>query len=342
MRLRTALALSRLALAALPMGLLAAPAFGQNPPAPPGPPAPQTPPGGETQAPPEKPKTEAELLAERIQAIRASIQEAKKQGLEAETDARDRATDDLLKLGEKAIPVMEKFTEDLEDPVFGASVRDAMLKLGWISPEMREQMAEILERNRTEKFDSSGDGLLVQGLGKFAVEEVTKELSAKLKEDVRVNLVTLLGELGKDGRLEVLPTLLGLLADPMFKVRGRSLWAIAHSWENEDQKHRDALAKGLDERRAVPIVLSLLRDDEQMYVRRSAARCLGILRRRECVEALIEALDDKNPYVREHAHQALVAITAATLKPEPAAWKVWWERAKAGYPPQVKAPPKGK
>ncbi len=337
MRLRTPLALSLLALSPL---LLAAPACGQNPPAPPGPPAPQNPPAGETQAPPEKPKTEAELLAEKIQAIRLSIQEAKKQGPEAEFDAREKASDDLVKLGEKAIPVLEKFTEDLDDPVFGASVRDAMLKLGWISPEMREQMADLLERIRTEKFDERGDSLLVQGLGKFAVDEITKELSAKLKEEIRVSLVSLLGELGKDGRLEVVPTLLGFLADPMPKVRGRSLWAIALSWENEDQKHREAFSKALDDRKAIPVVLALLRDDEAYYPRRSAARCLGILKRRDCVQALIDALDDNNVHVSNNAHEALTAITAATLKPEPAAWRAWWARAMAGYPPQAKAPPK--
>lgn len=87
----------------------------------------------------------------------------------------------------------------------------------------------------------------------------------------------------------------------------------------------------------VPHVVPMLKDPTWV-VRMAAARVLGEkLRAREAVPALIEALDDTEPAVRESAWIALRAITGKDLKfdssaPEAErskrvkAWSEWWKK----------------
>jgi len=100
----------------------------------------------------------------------------------------------------------------------------------------------------------------------------------------------------------------------------------------------------------VPHVVPMLKDPTWV-VRMAAARVLGEkLRAREAVPALIEALDDTEPAVRESAWIALRAITGKDFKfdssaPEAErskrvkAWSDWWKKEGDGEPAKVPGGP---
>ena len=97
----------------------------------------------------------------------------------------------------------------------------------------------------------------------------------------------------------------------------------------------DQLARSGDAAAAVPL-LPLLRD-EDLVVRMSVARALAALGNPLATPALIDALEDPEPPVREAAVVALRELTGRSFRFDPVAseadrarkvdaWRRWWER----------------
>ena len=66
----------------------------------------------------------------------------------------------------------------------------------------------------------------------------------------------------------------------------------------------------LDAREAIPQLIKVLKDPEE-WVRKSAAKALGILKAREAVPALIEKIDDPSSLVRKSVIRSLGQIGGA-------------------------------
>ncbi len=93
--------------------------------------------------------------------------------------------------------------------------------------------------------------------------------------------------------------------------------------------------------RVAPHIVPLLAD-EDTFVRMATARILGDLQAAEGVGALIDALEDREPAVREAAMVALHSITGRDFKFDPygtpaertkkvKAWRQWWLKAEADF-----------
>ena len=105
----------------------------------------------------------------------------------------------------------------------------------------------------------------------------------------------------------------------------------------------DELGQTGDPAVAGPLLRML--QDEDTFVRMATARILGDLDAPIGIPALIEALDDAEPAVREAAMVALQAITGKTFDFDPHAgpadrakrvksWRQWWEKSKDDWLPE--------
>jgi hypothetical protein len=58
---------------------------------------------------------------------------------------------------------------------------------------------------------------------------------------------------------------------------------------------------------------------------------------RMAVDVLVAALDSKDPAAREKAHLHLRRLTGQNLPPDGAAWRAWWQGARATFGPAPRA-----
>ncbi len=82
--------------------------------------------------------------------------------------------------------------------------------------------------------------------------------------------------------------------------------------KSPDRGDRFAAAVALARARhkaAVPALVRVLRKDDDVFVRRAAARALGQIDSWSSVPALIDILEDRDPFVAQAAHEALEKIT---------------------------------
>jgi len=101
---------------------------------------------------------------------------------------------------------------------------------------------------------------------------------------------------------------------------------------------RVACCRALGERgdaESVGILAQSLRDDQEMDVRQAAAKALGQIHTPESMQALVVALDDRNPALQYVGVQAMKSLTGKDYGGDVDAWR---QLAAGETPPPPKAP----
>ncbi len=92
---------------------------------------------------------------------------------------------------------------------------------------------------------------------------------------------------------------------------GKAVGPLIAALYDEDEKVGDNVIFALGELgdvKAVPHLMKLLGSSKSSRLRKSAAKALGILRSRDCVDALVKALKDEDFKVRKSAARSLGQI----------------------------------
>jgi TolA-binding protein len=101
---------------------------------------------------------------------------------------------------------------------------------------------------------------------------------------------------------------------------------------------------------AIPAFVQVLANDQNVMVRRSAARGLGVLKAWNAVPALVQALEERESYVAQQANFSLLAITGQDFgvtqeqsvrerKTRAGQAQKWWEKNRSSPPEGVSLEP---
>ncbi|MHC5018705.1 MAG: hypothetical protein ACYTGX_01070 [Planctomycetota bacterium] len=300
-----------------------------------------------------------EDVGAKVEAIRQKVRDAAKLAREAqsaEEAARAEASRLLEGLGADAIPHLLKIVENADeaaadfDPDFIARARAALERLGWVSPEQKERMAELLQAIKDDDFDPLEDGFAVVECGLHAVKELDKALqSAELQKPEmgkqRVVMLKLLGGLGAAGRFEVLPVLVRHLGAKGAAEQGAAARGLGRTGDQPvdemgepDVARLKALDAAVTAHKVVAPLLALATHGADAAAREAATDALGQLKRKDAVAGLVALAGGSNAGVAAAANAALTAVTGQEL--EGAAWANWWGGASGEYPAQVAVPAK--
>lgn len=298
-----------------------------------------------------------EAVGAKIEEIRQKVKAAAdtaRAAQDAEDAAREEASKLLEGLGAEAIPHLLKVVEqpDNEDPDFVARAKTALERLGWVSPEQRERMAELLQAIKDDDFDPLEDAFAVLECGLHAVNELDKALQSaewKTPEMARQRGVVLkiLGELASGGRFETLPVLVRHLGAAGPTERTAAARGLARAGDQPvddltgepDAVRLKALAAAVAKYGVVAPLLALASHGSDSGARAAAAAALGALMRTDAAEGLVLLAGHKDAAVAGAASAALAKISGKDLDGGPA-WTGWWGGVKAEFPPQVPVPPK--
>lgn len=142
------------------------------------------------------------------------------------------------------------------------------------------------------------------------------------------------------GRL-ALPEITAALRDPEGRVRALALEALhdpaiaRESLRDRAEEVRIAAARVADDAESLAALLG----DRSWRVQLAAIGAAERVREAPLVPALIRVLDGDPGRVRARAAAALETLTGAAFGEEPAKWRRWWDRAKAGFRPvEARAP----
>jgi hypothetical protein len=294
-----------------------------------------------------------------VESIRQKVRDAAKRARdaqEAEEAARAEASKLLEGLGTDAIPHLLKIVENADeaaadfDPDFIARARAALERLGWVSPEQKERMAELLQAIKDDDFDPLEDGFAVVECGLHAVKELdtalqSPELQKPEMAKQRLVMLKLLGGLGAAGRFEVLPALvrhLGAAGAAEQRAAARGLGRTGDQPVDEMGEPDEARLKALDAavtaHKVVAPLLALATHGTDAGARGAAAAALGGLKRKDAVAGLVPLAGGTHADVAAAASDALAALTGQELAG--AAWAKWWGGASGQYPAQVAVPAK--
>ncbi len=169
-----------------------------------------------------------------------------------------------------------------------------------VTPEVEEEARTLLEpAGQRELTDAEKEDLLGEfvALGKPAVACLINELQ---KEDVKAR--------------KVIVELLGGLADVS------AVDALLRQMQQRQEEVRQASVKALGQigdLKAVPTLIAVLQADKKKRVRAEAATALGLMRAKEAVIPLIQALDpakERKRWVRRNAAEALGLIGDIQVK----------------------------
>jgi HEAT repeat protein len=294
--------------------------------------------------------------ATKVEAVRQQIvaaAEAARRAVTEEQRVRDAATDALAALGESAIPALRKVvdaadTDPNADQDFVARCREALERLGWVSEQTKQRMAELLKALQDGEFDA-GDSFAVLEMGGYAARELGKALDhADFKDKLaaRVRMVGLLGMVGRAGRYEVLAGLFKRLAAPVAEECAAAAAAVAEAavvptddlTGERDEKRVAARDAAVQAAGGVGPLLGVLARHASPVARAATARALGALERKDAVAALVAAVGDADGDVRAAVADALAGVTGQSLGDDAGAWQRWWQGAQSGYPAQAAAP----
>jgi hypothetical protein len=91
-----------------------------------------------------------------------------------------------------------------------------------------------------------------------------------------------------------------------------------------------SLGKTQDEAAVEPL-RKALKEASDWRLRASAAVGLGRVQRNSAIDHLIDALDDKEPSVRNTAFEFLRRMTSKDVEPDSKAWRAWWKINEPNY-----------
>lgn len=319
--------------------------------APPGPP----PAEGE-----EKPKTEEEILQEKIVEILQKLTAADEMDIEESDKTWTEVRDALKALGPKAVPLLETYLPKKNDkgiPVYSEKlaavmgrnsweaaelIEKVMRHHRWVSEDDREKLQTLMEDLRKDDADVEDLSIIFAELDWFGVEEgLKKEYGAAKDAKMRNRIVEVTHLLSKQGCLFVVGFLLDLTLDKEAEVRRRSLenlGLLGRNADDEDWKRLDAL---FEAEKAYPMFVGQLRLDEDTDVRMFAARVLGAMELSRGAEELFNALEDPKDRVQGEALEALRRILKVRYiekyEDQLKAVKAAWGAAKSGLPKQIRA-----
>jgi len=172
-----------------------------------------------------------------------------------------------------------------------------------------------------------------------SVEDLLQDLEGEDPDD-RLDAAVELGESGPEAAGAAKALTDRMARDPNPLVRAACARALARigpkdaaeafvrALDDKDPLVREEAVLALGRARkadAAEAVASLLAKDPSAEVRRACARVLGSLEAAGRVEALIEALSDRDAAVRFHAQASLQRITCRDLGPAPEDWQAWWK-----------------
>jgi hypothetical protein len=121
-------------------------------------------------------------------------------------------------------------------------------------------------------------------------------------------------------------------------VTRKSYQALIDSGSNPDPNYRYSIGRSLakvDEPWALDMVILNLKMHKNTYVRKSMVQAMNRFWRKKkdpkILAALIDAVGDKNQYIRAEAVQYLVMLTRVNLGTNHGKWKQWWADNKNYY-----------
>ena len=133
-------------------------------------------------------------------------------------------------------------------------------------------------------------------LGEYIVE--LNKLIDDLKNGGGLGRSKAAADLGKMGNIKAVKALIEAMEDSNMGVRSNAVFSLAE----------------LGAKEAAPGIMSLLINDPEYWVRKSAAKALGMLEVEAAVNPLSIALDDNSPIVRENALRSLEQIGSSEAK----------------------------
>ena len=133
-------------------------------------------------------------------------------------------------------------------------------------------------------------------LGEYIVE--LNKLIDDLKNGGGLGRSKAAADLGKMGNIKAVKALIEAMEDSNMGVRSNAVFSLAE----------------LGAKEAAPGIMSLLINDPEYWVRKSAAKALGMLKVEAAVNPLSIALDDNSPIVRENALRSLEQIGSSEAK----------------------------
>jgi len=173
-------------------------------------------------------------------------------------------------------------------------------------PRVRFQALHVLVERR---------GLEDAATFERAVERLAHDADASVREEAAV----LLGRTRSDGAPfdAAVPALAQALDDETWSV---AVVAAVSLGKTRSLAAVEPLARRLDRK--------LTKD---WRLRGAAVVGLGTLRQKPAVAHVIEALQDKDPYVRRQAYEFLLRMTKSFLPPDHDEWKGWWKYNEERY-----------
>jgi HEAT repeat protein len=226
------------------------------------------------------------------------------------------------------------------DTEFASRVKSVLMKLGWISPEMKAALKELMGKLAKGKIVPKEDSPRFMELGDYAVKALDAELRKDPKQLIREKILEILGYMGNVGILSAVSPLLYAVSDPEPAVRLQALLALAKT--AEDDKNFKQLDAMLVKAGAYQVLANHLSGDGDARVRLRAATVLGWMEVREAASLLMKAIGDKTESVGSESVWALQMISRVEVK-EGESWsrqvenlKAWWAKKSKSLPKQLK------
>jgi hypothetical protein len=323
---------------------------------------PPPPPAGEEP----KPKTEEELLWDKIAEALLPLKTVMELAEEAKDKAWEKSEADLIALGPKAIPLYETLLarkDEKEKIVFSEKLKELlgredipaenMIKRvlraqGWVSEAERKKREWLLLELKDPENPAGDLSSPFIELGPFGVAGLKEEFGKAKDPKIREKILQILNLMASQGCLDVPGFLLDLSVDKDAEVRRKAAAALCElarpDEEEETLKALEALKIIFRQEEAYPMFAGMLRLDADPDVRAYAAQVLGRMGVKEAAQELVNALDDPKEKVYTEAANSLRLFEKTT--PFPKDWdklvkslKTWWGQAKASYPAQLVAAP---
>ena len=135
----------------------------------------------------------------------------------------------------------------------------------------------------------------------FLEKRMAKESDGKVRAYI-------IGALGKIQSSSSVPILIDALSDKNKDVRNNAAWALGQ----------------IKDERAVPELIRLLQNENDLDVKRSVVFALGEIKHELAIEPLINQLDSTDIDLKEKAFEALKKISGESMENDATAWKNWW------------------
>ena len=298
----------------------------------------------------EKPKTELEILQEKVKAILVKLTASFADEIPSEDfhRIRDGVETELLALGAKAIPVLLPYTNPAKlkevlgktDTEFSSRIKTLVKKLGWVSPEMKATLQLLMAKLRNKKGVPQEDSPRFAELGDYAAQALFAEMKVNRLASVRERICEILGSMGSAGILTVVDALLHGARDTEVPVRVRAFRALVLT--ARDENNFKPLDKIFGQKKAYQRFVNHLAFDPDLQVRLHAATVLGWMETPQATQALYAiVVRDANPSLSSESAWALLGISGID-SPEGEKWeltkaklKAWWAKKKGTLRAQI-------